>query len=268
MNIRYNQQLDSCINNLTMDLVLSGYVQTGPAWKGENIRAPFNRLYIVQSGSGWIQYAGKKILLEPGKAYLIPLGLQISFGCPKKLSKLYFHINLRKPDRYDLLQTLNEICIATLPEGMPETLEKLQSSKTLMDALLLKNHLFSLICRMLSQTAFAPGDISVYSHHVNQTIHYIQQNLSAKLQVSELAEQCFLSQRQLYNLFRKELGVTPGQYLDDQLMHTAQRLLFQTEDSIAAISEELGFADQFYFSRKFKKTYGQTPLQYRKNNRT
>ena len=38
-------------------------------------------------------------------------------------------------------------------------------------------------------------------------------------------------------------------------------------EGIRAISESLGFADQFYFSRKFKKKFGQTPLQYRQSNR-
>lgn len=268
MKLRYNEQLDSCINNLTMDLSLSGYVQTGPEWKGNNIRAPFNRLYIVESGSGWVQNEGEKILLEPGYAYLIPLGMQLSFGCHQALSKLYFHVNLLKPDRYDLLLSLDKICVIKLPEGLTGTLIKLQSSKAMMDALLLKQHLFTLLCTLLAEADFTLGNISVYSHNISRAIRYIQLNLSAKLQVSELAEQCFLSQRQIYNLFQKELGVTPGQYIEDQLMHTAQRLLIQTEDSIAAISEELGFSDQFYFSRKFKKAYGQTPLQYRKSNRT
>jgi len=267
MNIRYNAQLDSCINNLTMDITLSGYVQTGPEWKGKNICAPFSRLYLVESGSGWIQTQDQKIILEPEKAYLIPPGLQISFGCSGKLSKLYFHINILKPDRYDLLQELDRICVTELPAGWMEILVKLQNSRALMDALLLKQHLFTLISEMLQKADYTPGNISVYSHHVSQCIQDIQRDLSAKLQVSELAQRCFLSERQLYNLFRRELGVTPGQYLDDQLMLAAQRLLVQTEDSVSRISESLGFSDQFYFSRKFKKKFGQTPLQYRKCNR-
>ena len=57
-------------------------------------------------------------------------------------------------------------------------------------------------------------------------------------------------------------------YLADQLILSAQRLLVQTAEDIRRISEILGFSDQFYFSRKFKKACGLTPLQYRRCNKT
>lgn len=267
MDIRYNKLIDECMNNLALDVILSGYVQADSRWKGYNVRSPFSRLYLVESGSGWLQTQDQRILLEPGKVYLIPPGLRVNFGCDGQLSKLYFHLNLWKPDRYDFMQNLDRICVMDIPELWLEDMLKQQNSRTLLGALQLKQYIFQVLFRFAQQAQLPYENISVYSQHVTQCIHYIQRHLSARLSVCQLAQHCFVSERQLNNLFRKELGITPGQYLDDQLMAAAQRLLIMTADSIGAISDSLGFSDQFYFSRKFKKFYGQTPVQYRKNNR-
>lgn len=267
MEIRYNERLDDCMNKLTMDVITSGYVHTGPEWQGKALNSPFSRLYLVESGSGWMESGDQKILMEPGKTYLIPPGTLLNFGCPREMTKLYFHINLLKPNRYDLLQPLGKICVMDTPSGWLEAMKQLQNSTTLFDALLLKQYLLQFLAMFAQQEPLPPENITVFSPHVGQCINYIQHKLTAKLSVAELAQHCYLSQRQLNNLFRKELGVTPGQYLDDQLMLAAQRRLIQTTDSIGSISEALGFADQFYFSRKFKKSFGLTPLQYRKKHR-
>lgn len=265
MQIRYNKLIDECINNLSLDVILSGYVQTGPQWNGTNVCSPFSRLYLIESGTGWVQYGDRKIQLLPGRAYLIPPGLRVDFGCSEQLSKLYFHLNLWRPDRYDLMQNLKQVCILDIPEHWLEDMLRLQNSKTLLSALLLKQYLFQLLSTFAQEAQLSYENICVYSQHVTQCIAYVQRHLSAKLTVNELSQQCFISERHLNNLFRRELGVTPGQYLDDQLMSAAQRLLILTTDSIRQISDALGFSDQFYFSRKFKKVCGQTPLQYRKD---
>ena len=100
-----------------------------------------------------------------------------------------------------------------------------------------------------------------------ETIRYIQSNLSARLSVQMLAERLFVSKSFLSDKFRGEVGVPLGKYIDDQLMASAQWQLLRTDASIGEISNNLGFCDQFYFSRRFKQLCGETPLQYRKKIR-
>ena len=61
----------------------------------------------------------------------------------------------------------------------------------------------------------------------------------------------------------KETGKTVGQYLDNLLWAEAKRRLLLSDASVRAISEELGFCDQFYFSRRFRQLFGVTPSYYR-----
>lgn len=267
MIIRYNETLDSGVNSLRLELLLSGYVMTGPEWHGVDLCAPFSRFYIVDEGEAILECGEQKVVMEPGNAYLIPTGCHLSFSCPEKLSKLYFHLCLRKEDGYDLLQQMGEIGVLKLPDGWMDALKKHQSSRTLSDALLLKQYLYQIIGMFTEKYAIGQETITSFSAHVAKSLAYIRKNLSARLNIAELAAHCFVSRRHLTDLFRRELGVTPGKYIDDQLTIAAQRRLIQTEDSVGKISEELGFCDQFYFCRKFKQAVGLTPIQYRDKNR-
>ena len=95
---------------------------------------------------------------------------------------------------------------------------------------------------------------------------YIQHNLSAVLQVNELAQRRFVSKTYLERCFREEVGLSVGRYIDEQLMRMARWWLSQTSHSITAISQLLGYSDPCYFSRRFRQLMGITPLAYRKSS--
>ena len=121
---------------------------------------------------------------------------------------------------------------------------------------------------LMPQWELTEERITVLSENIQKCIVYVHANLRADLRVTELASLCFLSTRYLTEQFVRQLGVTPGRYIDDQLILEAQRRLSHSQDSVGRISEDLGFTDPFYFSRKFKSKCGMTPLQYRRKTRT
>lgn len=188
------------MNSMRLELLLSGYVSTGPEWKGVNLCAPFSRLYIVESGEGIVECGNQTVVIKPGNAYLIPTGSQMSFSCPEKLTKLYFHLCLTE-DGYDLLQQIGKVGVLKLPKGLLETLKKHQSSRTLSDALLLKQYLYQLIGMFAEKYQIGQEAITNFSPHVAKSLTYIQENLSARLTVSELADHCYVSRRYLQSCF-------------------------------------------------------------------
>ena len=69
----------------------------------------------------------------------------------------------------------------------------------------------------------------------------------------------------LRKLFKKEMGITPHQYLMDlRLQNAAENLCLAAEDEriVAEVARECGFREPLYFSRMFKKKYGVAPSQY------
>lgn len=75
----------------------------------------------------------------------------------------------------------------------------------------------------------------------------------------------------LRKLFKKEMGVSPLEYLVNMRMRSAEMLLssmWANEYTISDVAQMCGFADALYFSRVFKKYYGMSPMHYAKAKST
>lgn len=79
-----------------------------------------------------------------------------------------------------------------------------------------------------------------------------------------LAKSCGTSYSTLRAAFRAETGTTLGQYQLGLRLGAARRLLVQSDLSVTAIAERIGFCDQKHFSAIFKRKIGVTPFAYRK----
>jgi AraC family transcriptional activator of pobA len=83
------------------------------------------------------------------------------------------------------------------------------------------------------------------------------------LPVQWYAERMNLSASQLSRLCRDSLGMGALDVMAARLMHEAQRDLVYTVDSVKAIATNLGFRNDAYFSRFFRKRAGTTPTAFR-----
>ncbi|HEY3417616.1 MAG TPA: AraC family transcriptional regulator [Armatimonadota bacterium] len=81
--------------------------------------------------------------------------------------------------------------------------------------------------------------------------------------VEELAESAGMSVPHFFRCFRKATGATPINSLRRERINQAKRRLIESTDSIKEIAEQVGYSDQFYFSRDFKRYTGLAPSQFR-----
>lgn len=264
MDVNKNHFFSGIINKLNIDIIDSGYMIGDSSWRNKNVCSPISRLYYIESGSGLLSFKTGKIIMKPGNLYLVPTGFTFDFSCEDKLNKLFFHINIYRPDGYDIFTDCKQ-CI-TLPVSLSEIKGMIEAynSDTLIGALKIKQKILSHITMMLSPDTISSFFSRVYSPMVQKTIDFIQLNLSIQLTTVALAERLFISESTLCKHFKEEVGVTIGKYIDDQIFFSAEKMLLKTDWSINQISSTLGFCDQFYFSRRFKQKYGETPHKYRK----
>lgn len=236
------------------------------SWRGESYTLPFNRMYLVESGGGILAIGGREVTMRPGMAYLVPAGAPLRYRCDGYMKKTFLHFNLLRPDQYDIMDGFGQVCQVPLPPELHARLRQGGSGSTIAHHLLVKQSFYELLGLFLEGYDLAAGNIPSYCAHVEDTLAYIRENLSAKLRVEDLAKRRFVSQSCLAEVFRREVGVSIGRYIDDQLMMAAQLRLCKTRDSIQTISRDLGFSDQCYFARWFKKAQGVTPTQHRKRS--
>lgn len=99
---------------------------------------------------------------------------------------------------------------------------------------------------------------------VVQSINFMLEQLTQKLKLDEIATETGLSASHYSRLFQNRTGHSPIDYFIQLKVQRACRLLDNSGGMIADIAREMGFDDQFYFSRVFRKVMGMSPVEYRK----
>lgn len=92
--------------------------------------------------------------------------------------------------------------------------------------------------------------------------NYIPKHLNEKLTVSTLAQKIGRSPSFLSHNFPLEFGIPPKNYILEQKMKRAQTLL-EEGYSVRNTAMNLGFYDEFHFSKKFKAHFGRSPVEFR-----
>ncbi|MEH7414535.1 helix-turn-helix domain-containing protein [Neobacillus drentensis] len=105
-----------------------------------------------------------------------------------------------------------------------------------------------------------------YSKPINMCQNFIFNHLYEKITLCQLAELTSLNPNYLSNLFKKEVGITIPQYIQQTKIEEAKNLLSYSSYSLAEISTLLNFHDQSYFAKVFKKMVGLTPKQFINGN--
>ena len=98
---------------------------------------------------------------------------------------------------------------------------------------------------------------------VEQAKSYLQNHLSDRVSVNDLAVMARLSVSHFAALFRSQVGLPVLQYQTQLRMARARELLDTSDLSVAQIAVATGYADADYFSRQFRSVHGTTALRYR-----
>lgn len=99
------------------------------------------------------------------------------------------------------------------------------------------------------------------SPYVRKCICYINENISRKITVSDLAAFCGITPDYLSQIFKKEMGESPSEYIVHKKLNKAKGLLLQGKGNYE-ICKTLGFSSPSYFVTVFKKYYRMTPSEF------
>ncbi|GAB2570912.1 response regulator transcription factor [Gracilibacillus alcaliphilus] len=119
---------------------------------------------------------------------------------------------------------------------------------------------------VLSFWAKQQADHYLHSDHpvIQTVIQYIKANYAEELSVRSLAVMVSIDENYLSALFKKETGDTLIQYIHHTRIEQAKKELKETTLSISEIAEKVGFLNDNYFIKIFKRITNSTPKAYRK----
>lgn len=249
---------------LTLELLRSTFDHVNKNWQGRVIRSQYSRLYFIKKGSFYIiNNDGEQIDFYEEGAHLIPSGYSYIYGCEDENEIFSFHIRLFGFDNIDLLGRFKNPVSCKMHMDF-ERLSKAVAIRGITEQLAIKSEIY----RVLSEISLNSNgllDTPLYSSDISEAIDYISSHLSVQLSISEIANAVKLANSTLSAKFKREVGMSVGEYIDYRVILTATQMLLSERSSILEISDALGFCDQFYFSRRFKQRYGISPQKFKKH---
>jgi Response regulator containing CheY-like receiver domain and AraC-type DNA-binding domain len=103
-----------------------------------------------------------------------------------------------------------------------------------------------------------------FSKEVAAAIRFINENYIMEISLLQVADHVQLSPNYLSSLFKKELDMSFIEYLNEVRIEKAKELLLNTFMKSYEVAEKVGFTDNSYFGRTFKKVVGVSPNEFRK----
>jgi AraC-like DNA-binding protein len=140
--------------------------------------------------------------------------------------------------------------------------------------LALKTYMKMLLMQLVNQYASYAGTAETYQRQqynlerLRPLFRYLGENCGNQVQVREASRICGMSESHFMSLFKRVTGLSFVTYLNHFRIERAQALLARTDESMADISQQVGFCDQSYFGTVFRRIVGMTPAIYRRQLRT
>ena len=94
---------------------------------------------------------------------------------------------------------------------------------------------------------------------------FIEKNVFSDITINDVASSVEYSVDHLTKLFKNVKGITLAHLIRDKRLEHSKKILLETEKRVTEIARDLHFTDSNYFIKCFKKEFGVTPSQYRKD---
>lgn len=201
---------------------------------------------LLSAPGNTLEYATERLLglLDTCKKQNVMPSKVIQY-CVRFLGELEYHAPAINSAVHDQ--------IADSAEIMRNAISQDELSKNLIDALK----------AVFSPEPLTDSPAEEYSPEVTQALSYIQNNYSRKISLASVAEHVGLSSGYLCRIFKEETSISINAYINNLRMTKAGELLRDKNSYIKEVAVSVGFEDQLYFSRLFKRYYGTTPSEYR-----
>jgi AraC-like DNA-binding protein len=258
--------------------------------RGQSFQIPVHwhdelEIIYVKSGFLTVNISGENYIGKPGDAFVVSPG-NLHFMGSQTGTVDYFtflfplkYIAFRSDDMLDdkLIEPLNSGHLMISPEikdTVKEQCEQLagvyaaeidKSESKITSQIRKKIILLQFIHELWKKGFIVENDTTGRNTVEKEMVSYIQQNYMGKILLREFGEQFHLSEKYISRYFKEHFHITLSQYVTYLRLEHAKQMLQETDISVTEVAMQSGYQNISYFIRSFKKTYGVSPLKYRKS---
>ncbi len=238
----------------------------------------YHRLNYIVSGFPTYSYGNTSVELEPGCMVYLPPNMTLSFPQGEAVELLFVNFEVGALDllvdfKIFMESLFNDLHIHDRGNNLYNMLRRMQyigEHNEICAGLEIQNLFENLFLHMIRfsnrfQKSSAYTESYDVNNNLNRAMHYINTNLHHNFKLSEMSDSLHVSENYLYKIFKSQTGKSPTEFISELRMDMAKAALSNFDLSVKAIASHLGYPDVPRFSNTFKKYYGISPRDYRKN---
>ena len=260
---------DKLLNSLSV--YNTGYEKCHPGYQwGPGIRDHYLIHHVIR-GKGSYVIEGRMYHLNAGDTFLLFPDVESSYRADEEEPWEYAWVGFAGTDAYSMIANTdfskkNPVLDQRLISD--ELFRKIQAvynanGNTFRDAVAMTGALYSLMGFLMQHSKGEEKADNLQQHYVERARQYIAEQYSYPITVEDVAVYTGISRSYLFRLFRTMMKQSPKEYLLEYRIRQACQLLNQTELPVGSIAHSVGFEDNLYFSKVFKKYKNCTPSEYR-----
>lgn len=195
--------------------------------------------------------------------------LALAFA-PEKIQATIQTLNEQKPREEGEWGMTNYNLHFTNEEAINQILQRLififtenHPSKDIFADLLMQELLIRILQTEAKSTHLQNAKTDSNKNRMAYVLRYIQDNLNEPISVEQLSKKAYMSVSSFYREFKNEMGSSPNDYIIDERIKLAEKLLKQPDVSVKEACLQSGFNSFSYFSRIFKKRKNFSPSKYK-----
>lgn len=243
-----------------LDIQLSGVSQLAGLYRVGRINPLNHTLFYTREGQGKLQTNNGQYALDKWTLVTLPAGEPFLIELDSEAWSIVW-IDLCDTPRW------NDICRRrpTLSCNQnPESLYHLLKLIYLEGKSSLRKTILPLLEFHLLETLSASTNQTQDNQRIETLFHNVEKQLHFTWSIENMCDRIHYSAPHLHRLCLKRFGRSPVQQVIHLRVERAQYLLLHSHWSIAQIASHVGYNDIFNFSKRFKKSVGLSPSQYRK----
>ena len=252
------------VTDIPLTVICGGIDHYYTPIKEKSYRYDYSLVYVT-NGSLNFSVDGLPFTINRGCFLLREPNLKTEFSSFEDYTSCYW-LQFSGSDAKKLVENLNLEFLKIYDIGVQSDIK--DRFELIFREFLIDDDLFdtAVSCRLAELLTTMIRKVNRQDRHSLNSIEYIRKHYNENITISHLASLESKSVSHYRTLFKKEVGVTPYEYILSLRINTACFYLEKSDRSIDEIAEIVGYDDQFYFSRIFKKKIGISPLKYRQQN--
>ncbi len=265
---------ENLLNSLSVYNV--GYQKCDPRYQwGPGVRDHFC-IHHILSGSGYYSAGEKSWELHAGDTFILYPGVEVKYYADQEEPWEYGWVGFMGTDAPSIIRNTEfrkhrpYILAGRIPEqkirdGIQAVFDVKGNSYE--EAVAMTGALYSLLSVFMHYSKGDEPEKDPGLIYVEKAESYIGTNYSYPVTVEDVADYVGISRSHLFRSFQTYMNCSPKEYLSEFRIKQACRLLKETDLSISAIAYSVGFENNLYFSKAFRKEKQMSPTQYREAHR-